>query len=72
MGLLIASYITGTLVVEIVFAWPGIGRLAIDAVEGTDFPLITGTVLLGTVIYLAFNFLVDVIYVYVDPRVRVY
>ena len=72
MGLLIASYITGTLVVEIVFAWPGIGRLAIDAVEGNDFPLITGTVLLGTAIYLVFNFLVDVIYVYVDPRVRVY
>ena len=69
-GLLVASYITGTVVTETVFAWPGLGRLAVDAVFNNDFPVITGVVLIFTLIYVVINLLVDLAYVVIDPRIR--
>lgn len=69
-GLLLASLITGAVVTETVFAWPGLGRLAVQAVYANDFPVITGVVMLFTVVYVGMNFLIDVAYGYFDPRIR--
>lgn len=69
-SLLLASLITGAVVTETVFAWPGLGRLAVQSVYANDFPVITGVVLLFTVVYVGMNFLVDVAYAYFDPRIR--
>ena len=69
-GLILAAFITGTVVTETIFAWPGLGRLAIESVYQNDFPLLTGTILLFTLMYLAISFLVDVAYAYIDPRIR--
>lgn len=69
-GLVLAGFITGTVVTESVFAWPGLGRLAIEAVYQNDYPLLTGTVLFVTLMYVVINFAVDVAYAYIDPRIR--
>ena len=69
-ALVFASFITGALFVETVFAWPGIGRLAVEATFNNDFPVLAGVVLLFGVIYISLNFLADVAYVVVDPRIR--
>ena len=69
-GLILAAFITGTVVTETIFAWPGLGRLAIESVYQNDFPLLTGTVLFFALMYLAISFLVDVAYAYIDPRIR--
>jgi ABC-type dipeptide/oligopeptide/nickel transport system permease component len=68
--LLLAGYLNGAAVVEIIFAWPGLGRLALDSLYDNDFPLLTGSVLLITLLYLAAYFISDVIYVILDPRIR--
>ena len=69
-GLLVASYITGTVVTETVFAWPGLGRLAVESVMQNDFPMLSGAVLLVTLLYLSTSFLADIAYAYLDPRIR--
>jgi peptide/nickel transport system permease protein len=69
-GLTLAFAITGSVVIETVFAWPGLGQLAFQAMLSRDYPLIQGTVLLVAVFVLGANLLVDVLYVYVDPRIR--
>jgi peptide/nickel transport system permease protein len=69
-GLTLAFAITGSVVIETVFAWPGLGQLAYQAMLTRDYPLIQGTVLLVAVFVLAANLVVDVLYVYVDPRIR--
>lgn len=69
-GLILAGFVTGAVVTETVFSWPGLGRLAVLAVYQNDFPVMAGVVLLFTGIFLAVNFLVDVSYAYVDPRIR--
>ena len=69
-ALFLAGFITGATVVELVFSWPGIGRLAIQAVVNNDFALLTGTVLFFSAAYLFFAFLADVLYGFADPRIR--
>ena len=69
-ALFLAGFITGATVVELVFSWPGIGRLAIQAVINNDFALLTGTVLFFSAAYLFFAFLADVMYGFADPRIR--
>jgi peptide/nickel transport system permease protein len=69
-GLLLASLLTGTVVTETVFAWPGLGRLAVQSVFNSDFPVLTGVVMLFTLFYVGMNFLVDLTYAYLDPRIR--
>lgn len=69
-ALLLAGFITGAVVVETVFAWPGLGRLAVDAVSNNDYPLMTGTVLVFAVVYLVMNLLTDIAYAFIDPRIR--
>jgi peptide/nickel transport system permease protein len=61
---------TGTIVVETVFAWPGFGRLAYDATQYRDFPLIQGVVIVAGLIIIGVNLIVDILYAFLDPRVR--
>jgi peptide/nickel transport system permease protein len=69
-ALTLAGFITGTVVTESVFAWPGLGRLAVDAVINNDFPVLVGAVLFFTLIYVGVIFIIDLTYAYIDPRIR--
>ncbi|MDA1280335.1 MAG: ABC transporter permease [Chloroflexi bacterium] len=69
-ALTLAGFITGAVVIERIFAWPGIGQLTIDAVWNNDFPTLTSTVLVLTAIYVGMNFLADIGYVYLNPTIR--
>ncbi len=69
-GLLLASLMTGTIVVESVFALPGLGRLAYDAALFRDYPLVQGVVIVAGVIIIAINLLIDVSYAFIDPRIQ--
>jgi peptide/nickel transport system permease protein len=66
----LAVLITGAILVETVFAWPGIGQLIYQGIVFRDFPVVQAVVLLTAVIVMAVNLLVDIIYAYVDPRIR--
>ena len=70
-AIIIASFLTGTVVIEAVFAWPGLGGLSIDAIKNNDFPMMSAIILLFGVFYLTANMLVDLLYMVLDPRVRV-
>jgi len=69
-GMLLAYSISGAVVVETVFNWPGIGRLAYEAMLQRDFPLIQGTVMTVAVIVVFLSLIVDLMYAYLDPRIR--
>ena len=69
-GLTLAFAITGAVLVETVFSWPGLGQLAYQAMLSRDYPLIQGTVLLVALLVIVANLMVDVLYAYVDPRIR--
>ncbi|GAA0345384.1 ABC transporter permease [Bacillus carboniphilus] len=70
IGLQMAALLGGTVIIEQVFNWPGLGTLAIGAISSRDFPLIQGTVLFMGVVYVTINILVDVLYSIIDPRVE--
>lgn len=70
LGLELALLLTGAVIVETVFAWPGIGRLAVDAVSTRDYPVVQSAVLLISFIFVAVNLVVDLSYFILDPRVR--
>lgn len=69
-GIQLATILGGVIVVEVVFAWPGLGRLVYNAVAARDYALIQGAVLLIAALFLLINLLVDVLYAVVDPRIR--
>ncbi|MDO3400847.1 ABC transporter permease [Mycolicibacterium neoaurum] len=69
-GIQLGTILGGVIVVEVVFAWPGIGRLVYTSVAARDYPVIQGAVLLIAVLFLAINLLVDLLYAIVDPRIR--
>ena len=69
-GLSLGFMLSGTIIIETVFSWPGMGRLIVQAVPGRDFPVIQAGVFLFAVIFVAVNLVVDVLYAVVDPRVR--
>jgi len=69
-GAIFAGLITGTVILETVFAWPGVGRLLVTAVSGRDFPVVQGITIMVAVVVLVINLLVDIAYAYVDPRIR--
>jgi peptide/nickel transport system permease protein len=69
-GLLAAGLITGSVIAETVFSWPGIGRLAVEAVQQRDYPVVETVVLFMTAIYIGTNLVTDVLIGYLDPRVR--
>ena len=69
-GLTFAGLITGTIVVETIFAWPGLGLLSIQALNNSDYPVIQGVILMVTLVYVAAALAVDIIYAYLDPRIK--
>lgn len=69
-GIQLATILGGVIVVEVVFAWPGLGRLVFNAVAARDYPVIQGAVLLIAALFLLINLIVDVLYAVVDPRIR--
>ncbi len=68
-GLYLAFFVGGAVVVETVFAWPGVGRLLIQAVTTSDFPVVQAVVLLMCASVIVMNLLVDILYSYIDPRI---
>lgn len=68
-GLMLAGYITGAVVTETVFAWPGLGRLAVTSVYNTDFAVLTAAIFFFAFIYVALNLAVDLLYGILDPRI---
>jgi ABC-type dipeptide/oligopeptide/nickel transport system permease component len=70
LGLQLGLVLTGTVITETIFAWPGVGRLLIQAIYGRDYPLVQGCILFIAVTYVAMNLAVDVTYAWLDPRVR--
>lgn len=70
LGLQFAGLLSGAVVVERVYAWPGIGRFAVDAIARRDFPVIMGTVLLFATTFVITNLILDILYVFFDPRIR--
>ena len=69
-AIVLASFVTGAVVVERIFAWPGVGQLMTDAVWNNDFPTLTSTVLVFTAIFVAMNFLADMLYGVLNPVIR--
>ena len=69
-GVFVGNLITGAIVTETVFAWPGVGRLTYEAVIYRDFPLLQAVIILKAILILTINLVVDILYAYVDPRIR--
>lgn len=69
-GILAASILTGSVVIETVYSWPGMGWVAIEAIRGRDFPVVQAVIIAYAVIYMISNLFVDLLYVIVDPRLR--
>ena len=69
MSLQFGSLLAGSIITETVFSWPGIGRLTVQAIQTRDYPLVQGCVLVIAVSYLLVNFLTDIVYKLVDPRI---
>jgi peptide/nickel transport system permease protein len=70
MGLQFGTLLGGAVVTETVFAWPGIGRLAIEAIRSRDYPIVQSAVLIVASMFVVINFLVDLAYGWLDPRIR--
>lgn len=71
-GMQFGFLIGGTVIIETVFAWPGLGRLVIQAIFGRDYPLVQGIVFVFSIIFVGINLLVDILYVYLDPQISYY
>ncbi|MGB8474822.1 MAG: nickel ABC transporter permease [Candidatus Acidiferrum sp.] len=70
LGLQLGTLLAGTIVTEMIFSWPGIGRLTVQAISARDYPLLQGCILVIAVSYVIVNLLTDVLYAVIDPRVR--
>jgi ABC-type dipeptide/oligopeptide/nickel transport system permease component len=70
VGLELGTLLSGSIIIETVFAWPGMGSLLISAISGRDYPLVIGTILTYTLAFVVINFVIDMIYPLVDPRIR--
>lgn len=70
LGLSLGSLLGGTAIVETIFSWPGVGKLAVEAIFNRDYPVIQGYVVWMTVIYVIINMIVDISYYFLDPRIR--
>ena len=68
-GMQFGFLLGGTVIIETVFAWPGVGRLVIQAIFNRDYPLVQSIVLVLALIFVAVNFLVDMLYMYLDPQI---
>jgi ABC-type dipeptide/oligopeptide/nickel transport system permease component len=70
LGLQLGAVLTGTIITETIFSWPGVGRLLIQAINFRDYPLVQGCILLISVTYVSMNLIVDLVYAWLDPRIR--
>ncbi|TDI93690.1 MAG: ABC transporter permease [Chloroflexi bacterium] len=70
VGVYFANMLGGAFVIEVVFAWPGVGRTVVDAVFARDFPVVQAGVMLSAVVFVVMNLLVDLSYGFIDPRIR--
>ena len=70
VGLQFGLLLGGAVLTETVFAWPGVGRLIVDSILARDYPVIQGTILIFGLLYILVNLLVDMIYAFIDPRIR--
>jgi peptide/nickel transport system permease protein len=70
VGLQFGALLSGAVITENVFAWPGVGTLLIQAISARDYPLVQGCVLVISLCYVVVNFLTDALYMLIDPRVR--
>ncbi|OQY08569.1 MAG: hypothetical protein B6I22_00105 [Desulfobacteraceae bacterium 4572_123] len=68
-GMQFGFLIGGTVIIETVFAWPGLGRLVVQAIFSRDYPLVQGIVFIFSIIFVGMNLLVDILYVYLDPQI---
>jgi peptide/nickel transport system permease protein len=71
LGLQVGAVLTGAVITETIFAWPGVGRLLIQSIGFRDYPLVQGCILLIAVTYVSVNLVTDMAYGYLDPRIRV-
>jgi ABC-type dipeptide/oligopeptide/nickel transport system permease component len=69
-GMHLAFLLHGSVVIETVFAWPGVGRLIYQGIMGRDYPLVQGCILILGVLMIMMNLSVDILYSYIDPRIR--
>ncbi|HEU0020189.1 MAG TPA: ABC transporter permease [Dehalococcoidia bacterium] len=69
-GISLAGLLNGAIVIEVVFAWPGVGRLMLEGVLQRNFPVVVATVLVSGFFYMLTSLIVDILYAYVDPRIR--
>jgi peptide/nickel transport system permease protein len=72
LGLQLGAVLTGSIITETIFSWPGVGRLLIQSINFRDYPMVQGCILLIAVTYVAMNLLTDVVYGWLDPRIRVH
>ncbi|HAY36102.1 MAG: ABC transporter permease [Bacteroidetes Order II. Incertae sedis bacterium] len=70
LGIEIGSLLGGALITETVFAWPGIGRLTLQAIQARDLPLVQGVITFGALVFVMVNLIVDLSYSFIDPRIR--
>jgi ABC-type dipeptide/oligopeptide/nickel transport system permease component len=70
LGLQFGAVLTGAVITETIFAWPGVGRLLIQSIGARDYPAVQGCILLIAATYVSMNLLVDVVYGLLDPRIR--
>jgi peptide/nickel transport system permease protein len=70
IGLNVGSLLGGAILTETIFAWPGVGRLVVDAIFARDYPIVQGAVLVIALVFVLVNLLVDLSYAYLDPRIR--
>jgi peptide/nickel transport system permease protein len=71
IGLAFANVMTGSVLVENIFAWPGVGQYAYQSATALDLPAIMGVSLFVAIIYILINFIVDLLYGVIDPRIRI-
>ena len=70
IGLQFGTLLGGAVLTESIFAWPGVGRLLVDSIGSRDYPVVQGVVLLFSLSFIAINLITDLLYAYVDPRIR--
>ena len=70
IGIGLSAQLAGSVVIETVFAWPGIGRLAVEAVTQRDVPMATGVIIMTSIMYVLVQLIVDLLYAFVDPRIK--
>ena len=69
-GVQFSNVLGGSVLAETVFAWPGVGRLVVDAIDQRDIPTVTGALIMTTMLVTIVNLVVDIVYAYVDPRIK--